>query len=349
MATDYNPVDSNATTDKTVTKKAITKKTTTKKATTKMTESKSAATKKAAGKTTADQKTARKKPAAKKAVSKKSATKKTTAKKAAAKKSAAKKSPNYSAPALEKGLDILEILSESSTGYTLNEISKVANRSINEIFRMVMTLHRRGWVQVDENDRYSLTLRMFELAHRHMPLRSLVSMALPLMRRLVQQAAQSCHLTVLQEGRVVVLAQVDSPGRWSLSLKVGALVGLSDTASGHVLLAFLNSEERNRMLALHAPVRGEKQLSSTQLSKELESVRQKGYAETPSEQIKGVTNIAYPVFGPNQSVIACLNVPYIERIDMHQSPAVEEVKQIVNNYAKELSELMGYSGYNPLV
>src|SRR5690625_5062502 len=349
MATDYNPVDSNATTDKTVTKKAITKKTTTKKATTKMTESKSAATKKAAGKTTADQKTTRKKPAAKKAVSKKSATKKTTAKKASAKKSAAKKSPNYSAPALEKGLDILEILSESSTGYTLNEISKVANRSINEIFRMVMTLHRRGWVQVDENDRYSLTLRMFELAHRHMPLRSLVSMALPLMRKLVHEAGQSCHLTVLQEGRVVVIAQVDSPGRWSLGLKVGALVGLRDTASGHVLLAFLSEADRERMLEMHEPVRGEKLLTRKDLLEELASVRQKGYAETPSEQIKGVTNIAYPVFGPNQNAIACLNVPYIERIDLHAAPTVEEVKEIVDGHAKELSEMMGYSGYTPTV
>lgn len=71
--------------------------------------------------------------AAKKA-SKKSATK------------AAKKTPNYSAPALEKGLDILEILADSAAGYTLNEISKLSNKSINEIFRMVMTLHRRGWV-----------------------------------------------------------------------------------------------------------------------------------------------------------------------------------------------------------
>src|SRR5690625_5496536 len=175
-------------------------------------------------------------------------------------KKAAKKAPNYSAPALEKGLDILEILADSSAGYTLNEISKIANRSINEIFRMVMTLHQRGWVQVDQNDRYSLTLRMSEVAHRHRPLRSLVAMAFPLRRKLVHEAGQSCHLTVLQEGRVVVIAQVDSPGRWSLGLKVGALVGLRDTASGHVLLAFLSEADRERMLEMHEPVRGEKLL-----------------------------------------------------------------------------------------
>ena len=47
---------------------------------------------------------------------------------------------------------------------------------------MAVTLQRRGYVQVDENDRYTLTLKMFELAHRQQPLKSLVSVALPLLR-----------------------------------------------------------------------------------------------------------------------------------------------------------------------
>jgi len=264
-----------------------------------------------------------------------------------AKKTTATTAPRYSAPALEKGLDILEALSDSYEGYTLNEISKKLDRSMNEIFRMVMTLERRGWVQVDGNDRYSLTLRMFELAHQHMPLRSLVSMAMPLMRKLVSRARQSCHLTVLQDGRVVVIAQIDSPDRWSFGLKVGALVGLRDTASGHVLLAYRDAADRDRMLAKHGPVDGEKSLPKAQLNKLLTQVRKNGYAETPSEQVRGIINIAYPVFGPDQNVIACLNVPYLERIDLGAPPTVDEVKAIVDGYAKELSEMMGYSSYNP--
>lgn len=266
-----------------------------------------------------------------------------TAKKAAAKTT----SPRYSAPALEKGLDILEVLSDSYEGYTLNEISKKLDRSMNEIFRMVVTLERRGWVQVDENDRYSLTLRMFELAHRHMPLRSLVSMAMPLMRKLVTQARQSCHLTVVQDGRVVVIAQIDSPDRWTFGLKVGAVVGLRDTASGHVLLAFRDTADRERMLAMHGAVEGESTLTKAQLNKVLAEVRKSGYAETPSQQVKGITNIAYPVFGANNTAIACLNVPYLERVDLGAPPSVVEVKQIVDNYAKKLSEMMGYSSYTP--
>src|SRR5690606_7600827 len=121
-----------------------------------------------------------------------------------AKKTTATTAPRYSAPALEKGLDILEALSDSYEGYTLNEISKKLDRSMNEIFRMVMTLERRGWVQVDGNDRYSLTLRMFELAHQHMPLRSLVSMAMPLMRKLVSRARQDRKSTRLNSSHVKI-------------------------------------------------------------------------------------------------------------------------------------------------
>ena len=54
---------------------------------------------------------------------------------------------------------------------------------------MAVTLQRRGYVQVDENDRYTLTLKMFELAHRQQPLKSLVSVALPLLRELASRAS----------------------------------------------------------------------------------------------------------------------------------------------------------------
>ena len=87
-----------------------------------------------------------------------------------------------------KGLDILEALAASSAGYTLAELAHRIDRSVSEIFRMAVTLQRRGYVQVDENDRYTLTLKMFELAHRQQPLKSLVSVALPLLRELASRA-----------------------------------------------------------------------------------------------------------------------------------------------------------------
>lgn len=252
----------------------------------------------------------------------------------------------YAAPALEKGLDILEVLADSVTGYTLNELAQKVGRKVSEIFRMAVTLQRRGFVQVDENDRYTLTLRMFELAHRQQPLKSLVSAALPLLRELANRARQSCHLTMYQGGRVVVIAQVESPERWSFGLKVGVVMGLTDTSSGHVLLAFRDEIDRARMLRAHIGVEGELDMDPGELFSILQEVRERGYSAMPSKQTRGITNIAFPVMGAADHVIASINVPYIERIDQKAGPDVTQVREIVGNIAARLSALMGASGYN---
>lgn len=257
-------------------------------------------------------------------------------------------SARYSAPALEKGLDILEALADSLHGYTLNELAQRVSRSVGEIFRMAVTLERRGFVRVDENDRYMLTLRMFELSHRQQPLKSLVATALPLMRELANRAHQSCHLAMYQQGRVVVIAQVDGPDRWTFGLKVGVTIGLTDTSAGHVLLAFRDEVDRARMLAARVKVEGEQELDPGELFALLGEVRSRGYASMPSQQIKGVRNIAFPILGQANHVIAAINVPHIERIDQKVTPDVDQVCEIVANIAARLSALMGHSSFNEL-
>lgn len=254
--------------------------------------------------------------------------------------------PRYTAPALEKGLDILEVLADNATGCTLNELAQKVGRKVSEIFRMAVTLQRRGFVQVDSNDRYTLTLRMFELAHRQQPLKSLVSVALPLLRELANRSRQSCHLTMYQGGRVVVIAQVESPERWSFGLKVGVVMGLTDTSSGHVLLAFRDEIDRARMLRAHIAVEGEFDMDPGELFSLLQEVRERGYSAMPSRQTRGITNIAFPVMGAADHVVAAINVPYIERIDLNAGPDVAQVREIVGNITARLSALMGASGYN---
>jgi DNA-binding IclR family transcriptional regulator len=255
-------------------------------------------------------------------------------------------SPRYHAPALEKGLDILDILVDTPDGYTLNELSMKLDRTVSEIFRMVVTLERRGFVQNDHNDRYTLTLKLFEMAHRQQPIRSLTAVALPLLRELANTTRQSCHLSIYNGGRVGVIAQVDSPERWSFGLKVGAVMGLTDTSSGHVLLAFRDADERARMLAAHVRVEGENEIDADQLGTLLDAVRATGHEIVPSRQMRGVTNVAFPVIGSAGDAIAAINVPYLERIDEKADPQLDDVCTKVEATAKRLSALMGFSGYN---
>lgn len=252
------------------------------------------------------------------------------------------KSPRYSAPALEKGLDILEALSTSIEGYTLNQLSQTLQRSVNEIFRMVVTLQQRGYIQADQNDRYTLTLKLFALAHRHPPIKSLVSAALPFLQELAERTRQSAHMAIYQNGRVVVIAQVDSPERWSFGLKVGVVMGLTDTSSGHVLLAYQDEVTRTRMLSNHIHVEGELDMDPGQLFSLLSTVRQSGYAMMPSIQIQGVTNIARPVWGMGQRVVAAINIPHIARIDGTSTPDTTQIRGILADICQRLSARLGH-------
>ena len=253
--------------------------------------------------------------------------------------------PRYSAPALDKGLDILELLAsaDSEIGYTLSQIGRLLSRSTTEIFRMVQTLEKRGYLYLDESDRYKLTLKLFELSHQYLPLRSFVSTALPLMRNCANKAKQSSHLTIYESGRLVIVASVDSPERWVFGLKVGVLVGLTDTASGLVMLAFSEPTERDRMLAAYVKLDGESKVNRMELAKKLSSIQELGYWQMESSQIRGVTNIAFPVFGQNKMIKGVVNIPFIERIDKIINPNLDESRDILSDTASKLSQLMGFN------
>src|ERR1700740_3664333 len=155
----------------------------------------------------------------------------------------------YAAPALEKGLDILELLASVSEALTHSEIAARLGRSITEVFRMLVCLEERGYIsRTGVNERYQLTLRLFELVHHYRPLQRLVTQARPLVQRVASETGQSCHLAMLNHAEVVVVAQFDAPGNMGFSVRLGANIDLLNTASGHVILAFQSEEVRARAL-----------------------------------------------------------------------------------------------------
>lgn len=257
-------------------------------------------------------------------------------------------STRYAAPALDKGLDILEALADQDRGLSLNELARVLNRSSSEIFRMVFRLQQRGFLAIDEHDRYHLTMKLLELSQRQQPMKSLVATATPLMRELAGRAYQSCHLSLYFEGHIIVVAQVDSPGPFTMGAKVGALGKLSDSASGTILLAFADDAERTRMIAAQVRASGELEIDAGQLLRQISEARRSASITWPSRRIRGATDISRPVFGVGTLAIAALTVPYIERLDRPQSPSISQVEEHVKEIAARISSAMTSSGHNDL-
>ncbi len=242
----------------------------------------------------------------------------------------------YRAPALDKGLDILELLSEQSDGLTRAEIVKSMGRSPSEIYRMLERLVARDYVvRSTGGDRYALSMKMFVLANRHPPVRRIVAQALPLMDVFAHDARQSCHLVVPDRGFAVVAAQASPPEVWEFRVRVGAQLGLLETGSGHTMLAFQNPLRRAETLALWGGADEEARLC--RIEGELAEVRAQGYRLADSAQLKGVIDISVPIRDPEGNAIAVLTCPYLGRPSPADSPSVTEVLARLRVLSAQLS------------
>lgn len=147
-------------------------------------------------------------------------------------------SPTYPVPALEKGLDILETLAASPVPLSLAELARDLDRGSAEIFRMLVCLERRAYLRRDAvSGKYAPTLRLFELAHTHPPVRVLLEVAREPMRALALKLRENCHLSVIERGRLLVIAREDSPESVRLAIEVGGRFDPKRTASGRLLLS----------------------------------------------------------------------------------------------------------------
>ncbi|CCV06806.1 Transcriptional regulator, IclR family [Mesorhizobium metallidurans STM 2683] len=246
----------------------------------------------------------------------------------------------YRAPALDKGLDILELLAGVDGGLTQAEIAKKLDRSPNEFYRMLDRLVRRGYVTRLDGDRYSLTLKLFGLAQLHAPVRRLVSYATPVMRELAETSQQANQLVVFDRGSAVVIAQQEAPNYWGISIRVGSHISLFDTGSGHVLLAFRSQEERQMMISEH--VRStDKAAQPAEFFARLDQVRDRGYEMMASLQTAGVYNLSTPVLGPDGRAIAALTIPYITLVNAANAPDITLTIQLLQGAATRLSRLAG--------
>lgn len=221
--------------------------------------------------------------------------------------------PDYSAPALEKGLDILELLASESEALTQIEIAARLERTTSEIFRMLNVLERRGYLSRWADATYAPTLKLFELAHRQSPVKRLNAAALPVMQRVSREIGQSIHVSVHYDRRILVVAQVESPEPLGFSVRLGSHYPFrGDLGSVFVLTAFQPPEAQAALVAeltANSPRRPDVRALHAQLAK----VRQRGYYQAPSAVVGGVIELSFPLFSGESGAVGALASPYLRQ------------------------------------
>lgn len=235
---------------------------------------------------------------------------------------ATERTTDYSAPALDKALDILELLAGEAGGLTQTEIAEAVGRNVSQIYRVLATLERRGYLTRDERSgRYVLSMALFDLAHRHPPLRGLVQLAAGPMRELADTVRQSCNLSVDDAGAVRIIAQAESPADFGYQVRVGARFPLESTATGAVLAWGTDAAVADTLQPRVA-----QQLSD-------------GYLTRPDRLQAGVTDVVVAITDRKGDTVAALTVPYIGT--SYSAVELDDVVAAARSTAGRISEQLG--------
>ena len=248
-----------------------------------------------------------------------------------------KRKLTYATPALEKGLDVIELLARQPEGLTKSQISRELNRTVSEIFRMLICLEQRGYIASLDGERYTLTLKLFQLVQEHPPTERLIADALPVMQAFAHESLQSCHLGVLEDARVVIIAQVNAPTSVGFYVKLGATIDLMEAATGHTILAFQQQDHLQRTLATWTQQTGEK--PPRDLDAHLARIRKAGFEKRASYQVKGVVNLSFPILDSRGSAVGALTVPFIE--NSRGGVSLPEVTRRLREAAGQITTAIG--------
>lgn len=257
--------------------------------------------------------------------------------------------PNSKEPAevqsVVKTLNILEALAaEGELGLT--ELAAKIGSHKSTVYRFMCTFCEMGYARRDpETERFSLTLKVFELGMGVFERINLAKLAAPVLSRLSATTQETIHLAILDDIHLVYLSKVESTHnlRVSMGSRVGLTAPVYCTGVGKVLLAWADPA---RIQAYLSQCDFQRYTDNTitdrlKFAAELQSIRNQGWAIDNEEHEYGVCCVAAPIRDSKGTVVAALSIsgPTI-RLD---SGRLEVLRGLVISSAKEISQHLGYN------
>lgn len=246
--------------------------------------------------------------------------------------------PAYTAPALEKGLDVLELLATLSVPVTPSQIAQRLGRSLQEVYRVVMALERRGYlVRPPGEEALVLSTHLFGLATLFPPFRRVVDAAQPIMNALALETSQAIHMGVLDGLNQRIIAQVDSPAPIAIRLRVGAASPAVRGTSGRTIVAFQPPRVQDWILTQSDAVTSPAEL--TRFRQRIADISSRGYELIEDEVVQGVTDLSFPIMNAAGQSLAALTMPFLTSQQI--IVPFDDAAIMLFRAASRISDLMG--------
>jgi IclR family KDG regulon transcriptional repressor len=253
----------------------------------------------------------------------------------------APRSPAGLVNAAARAFAILDLLS-SKRSAGLEELARESGLAKPTVYRFLLTLQELGYLRRVQDERWTLTLKLFRLGSRALDHLDLLEAARPVASALAEELGETIHMGVLEEDSAVYVLKIESRFTIRMHSRVGRRVPLYCTSIGKCLLAFGPAREsaaalRASRLVAFTPntIRRKEELLA-----ELDLVRERGYALDREEHEEGIRCIGAPVFDRDGLASAALSASWpLFRYD----PGEEEANAArVAQAALRISESLGY-------
>ncbi len=236
----------------------------------------------------------------------------------------------------ERVLDILKLLSQNSSGYSLTEISTLLAAPKSSLFPIIHTMQNRGFIQLETTSgKYRIGPQAYLTGSAYKSDRPIYDIIKSNMQKLVDSCHETCHLGILSGDSVLYIAKIASENAIMLRSHIGQRLPAYCTGIGKALIYPLSKNELQQLypngLTAYTPTTI---TSFDCLCKELEEVKRSGYAYEYSELTEGIQCVAVPLCN-GDSIIASTSIAL--PIYRATPEKLQEIKLLLDEY-KEVVE-----------
>ena len=241
----------------------------------------------------------------------------------------------------ERLFDVLDVLYERGE-LSLGELSHELGLHKSTVSRQLALMEERGLVARSPLARFRLGYRVLQWASRVRRDSSLISMAQPHMLRLRDLTGETIGLHVRTDSGRVCVEQVESRHDLRRTLEIGRPYPLLPGAVGKAIAAFLPRDEWPELVkgAVGVNALGEA-IDKPGLQREFSDIRERGYAWSREELIRGGAGVAFTLFDGTDQPVGALNISApVERFPATPDPLwIDAGKES----ARELSQQLGWT------
>ncbi|WP_193043295.1 IclR family transcriptional regulator [Mycolicibacterium baixiangningiae] len=235
------------------------------------------------------------------------------------------KSVKYPVESVANAARILLMLS-SDTQLKLSDVADHLGTSPSTAHRLLTTLEASGFLHQHETTRcYEPGDALRTLAAAIAPERSRWDFALPYLQELSERVDETVNLQVLHGSDIAFVESAESTAALRVGSRRGAIMPAHATSGGKILLAQLDSEQLEALLAQNELTRltDDTISDTTTFLNELKRVRKRGYATNLGESEPGIGGVAVavPTDGRPARYALAVSVP-TSRLSRSRIPAL---------------------------